>query len=87
MLERQKAELDTYLKKEVALEKKAFDKMMEHRAQIKRLCRIIKLNQLRLFTKTVDKLEKQNKKIEKRITCKGLIKREKQDAADVKAVK
>ena len=35
VLERQKAKLDAYLKKKVALKKKAFDKMIEYRARIK----------------------------------------------------
>ena len=76
MLERQKAELDARLKKKVALEKKTFNKMMKHRAQVERLHHTIKLNRLQLFAKTVDELEKQNKKIKKRITREGLIKGE-----------
>ena len=58
MLERQKAELDARLKREVALKKKAFDKMVEHRAQMEQLRCTIKLNRLQLFAKTVDELKK-----------------------------
>ena len=58
MLECQKAELDARLKKKVALKKKAFDKIVEHRARVEQLRRTIELNRLRLFAKTVDKLKK-----------------------------
>ena len=73
MLKRQKAELDARLKREVALEKKAFDKMMKHRARVERLRRTIELNRLRLFAKTVDELEKQDKEIEERIARRVIV--------------
>ena len=44
VLERQKVELDTYLKRKMALEKKAFDKIVKHRARVERLRRTIELN-------------------------------------------
>ena len=73
VLKRQKAKLDIYLKRKMALKKNFFDKIIKYRAQIEWLRRIIKLNRLRLFTKMVNKLEKQNKKIKKQITRKSLI--------------
>ena len=87
MLVRLKAELVAHLKKKVALEKKAFDKMVEHRAQMKQLRRTIELNRSRLFAKTIDELKKQDKKIKKWITRKSLIEGEKQNAANVETTK
>ena len=69
--------MDTRLKREVALEKKTFDKIVEYRAQVEQLRRTIKLNRLQLFAKIMNKLKKQDKEIKKRITCKNLIKGEK----------
>ena len=65
VLERQKAELDARLKKKVALEKKAFDKMVEYRARVEQLCCTIELNRSQLFAKMVNELEKQDKEIKK----------------------
>ena len=54
---------------------------------MKWLRRIIKLNRLYLFIKTVDELKKQNKEIKKRITHEELIKKEKQDTINIEIIK
>ena len=83
-MERQKAELNTRLKREMTLKKKAFDKIMKYRAWVKQFRCIIELNWSRLFIKTVDELKKQNKEIKKQIACKRLMKKKKQNAINVK---
>ena len=48
----------------MALEKKAFDKMVKYKTQMEQFCYIIKLNRSQLFAKIINKLKKQNKEIE-----------------------
>ena len=48
---------------------------------------IIKLNQSCLLAKTIDELEKQNKKIERRITHKGLTEEKRQNAEYITTAK
>ena len=83
VLERQKTELESRLKWEKILEKRAHQKALEHRARVQRLRRTIELNRSRLLAKTIDELEKQDREIEKRIAREGLTEKKKQDAADV----
>ena len=83
VLERQKAELESRLKKEEVLEERAHQKALEHRARVQRLRRTIELNRSRLLAKTIDELEKQDREIEERIAREGLTKKKKQNTADV----